>query len=161
MLVADRDYDVVDASLGAQALLQARLEGVAPGRMPNLLRLTFELSVRQRLVNFDEVGQALLWRVQREVLADPSHERLRVLLDEVLQQPGVATKWRTVDFKVPASPVLPVHLRVGGAELKFLTAVTVFQAPQSVQLEELRIETWYPIDGATDAYCRAVLRDRR
>ena len=36
------------------------------------------------IVNFDEVGPALLWRLQREVLAEPDDGPLRDLLDELL-----------------------------------------------------------------------------
>lgn len=34
--------------------------------------------------------------------------------------------------------------------------VTAFQAPQSVLLDEVRIETWFPSDIATADACRAL-----
>ena len=65
--------------------------------------LTFDPAGAQPyVVDFDEVGRQLLWRIQREVLADPDDGQLRVLLDELLALPTVAAGWREVDLAVPA-----------------------------------------------------------
>ena len=160
LVVVDRLYDVVDLNRGAQALFGLLVPGHDPtaSRPPNLVRVTFDPRVQARLVNVDEVGRALLWRLQREVLADGDNGPLRELLDEVLALPTIAASWRTTDLTVPSSPVLIVHLRWAGHELKFLTMVTMLQAPQQVALEELRIETWFPTDEATAAACREIAR---
>ena len=161
LVVINRSYDLLDANVGAMALFGAVIEGFgeagASGESPelNLARLTFDPAGAQKaLVNFDEVGRDLLWRLQREVLADPDDGPLRDLLDELLAMPTVADDWRDADLTVPSSPALIVHLRAGGLDLRFLTTVTAFQAPQAVQLDELRIETWFPVDGATADACR-------
>jgi hypothetical protein len=52
--------------------------------------------------------------------------------------------------------VLVVHLRVRGVDLRFMTMVTALQAPQLVRLDDLRIESWFPIDAATADACRAL-----
>jgi hypothetical protein len=36
--------------------------------------------------------------------------------------------------------------------------VTALQAPQTVMLDELRIETWFPSDAATADACRALVQ---
>jgi hypothetical protein len=72
--------------------------------------------------------------------------------------PTVSAGWRDADLSVPASPVLVVHLRAGGLDLRFLTMVTALQAPQTVMLDELRIETWFPSDAATADACRALVQ---
>lgn len=89
-------------------------------------------------------------RVERAGRAGP----LRAVLDGILAMPTVDADWRQVDLSVPSSPVIVVQLRVGDRELRFLTMVTAFQAPQTVMLDELRIETWFPCDGETAAACR-------
>lgn len=159
LVVIDRAYDVVDANRGGQALFAAILAdiGEAPAAPLNLLRLTFRRETQRRIVNFDEVGRTLLWRVQREVLASPDPHPLRDILEAVLRSPTVADDWREVDFAELASPVVIVHLRLGNQELRFLTTVTAFQAPQSVFLDELRIEAWYPTDDETAAACRSLV----
>jgi len=159
LVIVDRRYDVVDLNRGALALFSRLLPGasLAPGL--NLACLTFDpQAARPAIVNFDEVGRALLWRLQREVLADPDDGPLRNLLDEVLAMSTIGDDWRAADLTVPSSPALVVHLRLGEHDLRFVTMVTAFQAPQAVMIDELRIETWFPSDGATAEACRALLR---
>jgi transcriptional regulator with XRE-family HTH domain len=167
LIVIDRAYRVRDLNRGAQTMLaallpadvpQGELDPAALARMQlNLARLTFDPHGAQPyLVNFDEVGRALLWRIQREVLTDPDDGELRTLLDELLEMPTVAPGWRDVDLSSPSDPVLVVHLRRGEVELRFVTMVTAFQAPQNVAVEELRVEIWFPYDDATAEVVRGL-----
>ena len=41
-------------------------------------------------------------------------------------------------------------------DLRFLTTLTTFQAPQNLAVEQVRIEHWLPFDDATAAACRAL-----
>lgn len=159
LVVLNRTYDLLDLNGGALKLFTALLPNLdlSQGEGLNLARVTFDPQGAQpALANFDEVGQALLWRIQREVLAEPDDGPLRELLDELLAFPTVADNWRDADLTVPSSPAMEVHLRAGGLDLKFLTTVTAFQAPQTVTLDELRIETWFPKDEATAQACKAL-----
>lgn len=174
LVVVDRTYGVLDANLGALAVIGAVL-GLPPAPVQprrdapptsdtlaslelNLARLTFDPEGAQpHLVNFDDVGRELLWRIQREVLADPDDGELRALLDDLLALPTVAEDWRRVDLSVPSEPALVLHLRRDTLDLRFLTTVTAFQAPQNVAVEQLRIEQWFPYDEATAAACRAMV----
>jgi transcriptional regulator with XRE-family HTH domain len=163
LVVVDRSYDVLDLNRGAADLFGQVLERIDPTEVRrdgtaglNLARLTFHPAVREAFVNFDEVGRSLLWRLQREVLAERGDDRLRDLLDEVLTMPTVSPTWREADLSTPSSPVLVVHLRVRGVDLRFMTMVTALQAPQLVRLDDLRIESWFPIDAATADACRAL-----
>ena len=106
------------------------------------------------IANFDEVGRELLWRIRREVLADPDDGEMQDLLDELLEMPTVDPDWRKVDLQVSSDPALVLHVRSEGIDLRFLTMITVFQAPQNVAVEHLRIETRFPYDDATRAICR-------
>jgi hypothetical protein len=81
---------------------------------------------------------------------------MQQLLDDLLAMPTVDTDWRQVDLRVPSEPALVLHLRNGAVELRFLTTVTAFQAPQNVAVEHLRIETWFPCDAATAEACSAI-----
>jgi transcriptional regulator with XRE-family HTH domain len=164
LVVVDRAYRVRDLNQGAFALFAAMLDlpdGVGPDDVVamglNLAVATFDPAGAQPLlVNFDEVGRELLWRIQREMLADPEDGQVRELHDTLLAMPTVPEAWRTVDLSVPAEPALVLHLRRGDLELRFLTMVTVFQAPQNIAVEELRVETWLPCDEATAAACAAL-----
>ena len=162
LVVIDHKYDVVDMNAGAMGLFAAALGAEAMGALAqagpmNLVRLTFDPEGAHRvIVNFDEVGRVLLWRLQREVLADPDDGPLRAVLDDALSMPTIDDAWRDADLTVPSAPALVLQMRVGGQELRFVTMVTAFQAPQAVALDELRIETWFPSDDATAAACRAL-----
>jgi len=154
LIIIDHVYDVVDLNGAALAVMGAILDGPSTDGA-NLARLTFDPDGAQPyLVNFDEVGRELLWRIQREVLADPADVALGTLLDELLDLPTVPPDWRDVDLAVPSDPSLVLHLRRGAVDLRFLTTITVFQAPQNVAVEALRIEHWFPYDEATAAVCR-------
>lgn len=154
VMVVDRAYALVDLNHSARRLLSTVL-GDADPIGTNMARLTFDPEGAQpAIVNFDEVGRALLWRIQREVLADPSHEPLRELFESIAAMPTVSEDWRRIDLTTPSPPVIGVHLRAGPMELRFVTVITAFQAPQTVVLDELRIEMWFPADAATDAACR-------
>jgi len=162
LVVVDRLYNIVDLNGGARRLLATVHPALAAGGDGaldglNLARLTFDPDgAHPAIVNFDELGRELLWRIQREVMADPDDGPLQGLLADLLALPTVGDDWRDADLSVPSSPSVILHLRVGAFDLRFLTTVTAFQAPQSVTLDELRIETWYPADDATAATCRAL-----
>ena len=158
-VVVNRTYDVLDLNRGALALFMAVApHRIGPGEVPNLAKLTFDPEgAHPAMVNFDEVGRTLLWRLQREVLADPNDAPLRELLSAVLAMPTVAEDWRDADLSASSSPALVIHLRVRERDLRFVTMVTAFQAPQAVVVDELRIETWLPHDAATAAACQELV----
>jgi len=167
LVIVDRTYRVLDLNRGAFGVLGAIL-GVGPPNGPvastevaalglNLARLTFDPNGAQpSLANFDEVGRQLLWRIQREALDDPDDGEMQDLLDELLAMPTVDPDWRHVDLVAPSDPALVLHLRGKGLDLRFLTMITAFQAPQNVAVEHLRIETWFPYDDATADACHAL-----
>lgn len=59
-----------------------------------------------------------------------------------------------VALALRANPTLNLRLRCGEAEIVFLTTLTIFNAPQNVQLEELRIESYFPLDALTERICK-------
>jgi transcriptional regulator with XRE-family HTH domain len=167
LVIVDRTYRVLDLNRGAIGVLGAILGLGAPDDLPapadlaalglNLARLTFDPNGAQpSLANFDEVGRQLLWRIQREALDDPDDGEMQALLDELLAMPTVDPDWRHVDLVEPSDPALVLHLRGNGLDLRFLTMITAFQAPQNVAVEHLRIETWFPYDEATADACREI-----
>lgn len=166
LVVVDRMYRIQDLNRGAWAML-ATLLGLGSTEHPdaetiraldlNLALLTFDPEGAQPLVaNFDDVGRQLLWRIQREVLAEPDDRDISELLDQLLAMPTVQDDWRQVDLAALSDPALVLHLRGSGLDLRFLTTMTAFQAPQNVAVDQLRIETWLPYDEATADACRAL-----
>jgi hypothetical protein len=86
-------------------------------------------------------------------LESPGDERLAKLVRDIFAYPDVPASWQTPDFAESSQAVIPVGLRRGELELRFLTTITTFNAPQNVTVEEIRIESYFPLDDATAAAC--------
>ena len=159
LVVIDRAYRVLDVNRAARALLTTVMpEAAAAMGEINLARFTFDpLGGAQVIVNHTAVARELLWRIQREVLADPDNRRLRELLDELTADEAVDPDWRRPDLTVPSAPTLELQLRVGDEVWSFLLMVSAIQAPLEVMLDDLRIESWFPVDERTAAGCAALL----
>lgn len=159
LVVMDSAYNAIDLNVGGHALFSAIIPDLAASLASglNLALLTFDPEGAQpALANFDDVGRTLLWRIQREALAEPDNGPLQEVLSRILEMPTVADDWRKADLSVPASAAIGVHLKHGEQTLRFVTTVTSFQAPQTVLLDELRIEHWFPADEVTAAMCRGL-----
>ena len=63
--------------------------------------------------------------------------------------------WRQPDFSIPSEPTLTLRFQRNDLKLAFLTTLTVFNAPQNVTLEELCVESYFPVDDATAEACKA------
>lgn len=160
LTVLDRGYDVVRANAAAMRLLGlfVRDPGALPAR-PNVYRMLFDPRLgREFVVDWPRVARALLSRLQREVLAHPEDPARSSLLDALLALPDVPASFRRPDLAAPSEATLTFRLRRGETTLAFLTTVTAFNAPHNVTLEELRIESWFPLDDETARACEALAR---
>ena len=158
LVVLDRAYRVLDANAGALALLSALAPAALAGDGLNLARFTFDPDGGGRLVvNHAAVARDLLWRMQRELLADPDNDPLRELLDELLAAEHLDPDWRRPDLTTPSAPTLELRLRADEEVWTFVVMVTAILAPQEVALDELRIESWFPADDVTAAGCAALV----
>ncbi len=160
-IVLDSHYNVLDVNLGTLKLFELTMPALSDtllsghrslDELPTLNLVSFTFmpgGPYTHIENFDDVGQALLWRLQREVLANPEDHTLRELLEDTIKLPTVSPDWRKVDLTRPSLPSLLIHIKVQHEVLRFVTLITSFQTPQSTLLDELRIETWLPADTNT------------
>jgi transcriptional regulator with XRE-family HTH domain len=155
MVIMDRGYDVLRTNEGARRLVTRLV--VDPGALPsppNLLHLLFHPRLaRSRVVDWERTARTLLSRLHREALAFPADARIAALLAALFEYPGVPADFRRPELSAPSDPTVVLRLRSGGDELSFLTTVTAFSAPQNVTLDELRIESYFPLDEATASAC--------
>jgi transcriptional regulator with XRE-family HTH domain len=122
----------------------------------NMFSLVFDpRMMRPFITNWPSVAHQMLVRVQRESLQRGGDARLSSLMHRVLSFPDVPKHWHRPDFEADLEPVFSVHLRRGGLALAFFTAITTFASPRLVTLDELRIESSFPLDAATQSFCEA------
>lgn len=157
LLVMNSHYDVVQMNHAA-----LRLFGLALGdrahalvQRPNVLRLAFDPEgLRPLIADWSACARHLLLRLQREVLQRPADTALKQLLSSLCSYDGVPADWRVPDLSEPSLATFNLHFQLGEQRYGFLTALTVFNAPQNITVEELRLESYFPLDDATDALCR-------
>jgi hypothetical protein len=163
MLLLNRRTDVLRMNHGALRLFQlAVLEPEALGPAPNVLRALFDPRLaRTFIVDWERVAPQLLLTLHRDALAHPSDASLASLLRELLEYPDVPRSFRTPDLSMPVEPTLEFRFRRDDVELAFLTTLTVFSGPRNVTLEELHIESFFPLDDATARTCEALAANAR
>ncbi len=154
MMLLDRRYDVTRTNRGAERLFAGLVaDPAALGPVVNVFAMLFDPRlVRPYVVEWEGVAHALTARLHREALARPD-PALVALLRSLFDYPGVPESWRQPDFARPSDPTLTVRFERDGMRLSFLTTMTTFSAPQNVLLEELRAESYFPIDDETARAC--------
>jgi transcriptional regulator with XRE-family HTH domain len=146
-LVVDRHWEMLDANAGVGVLL----EGVAPEQLAppvNALRLALHPDgLAPKIVNLGEWRAHLLARLRRQVVAthDP---QLASLLTELRGYPCDQLE-PAVEIPGPGEIVVPLRIRHGAGELRFMSIVSTFGTPLDVALQELSIEAFFPVDAAT------------
>ncbi len=155
LTVMTTGYDIVRANRASERLF-ARFVA-EPEHLPtplNLFTLLFDPRLlRPSVVDWEKVARSMMARLHRESLRRREDLRLSTLVEHVLELPGVPREFRQPDFAAEIAPIFTFQLRRDGFELSFLTAMTTFTAPQQVTLEELRIESLFPLDEATRIAC--------
>jgi len=155
LVVFDRKYDIVRLNAGASRLLPRFVADLGCLEPPvNAMALLFDpRGVRPFVEDWPQAGRSMLARLHREVLASGGDAELGALLHRVLELPDVPSSWKQPDLGIPSEPTLPLRLRRDALRVSFLTTVTTFSAPQNVALEELHLESWFPLDEETAEAC--------
>ena len=155
MLVVDRHYEVAATNQAAARFLA--LAGLE--HHDNVVRLLFDAEARPLVDDWQRTAGEILRRLQREVLHRPGDEAMADLLADLLKTPDIPSDWRQPDLAAGSEPAIPLRFRLGDLVLSFMTTITAFNAPINVTLDELRIESFFPLDEVTESFCRSVLAD--
>ena len=154
-VVLNRHWDIVETNGAAARFFALLLEGRTAHGAGNVLRLMFHPDgLRPAVENWDAVARSLVQRVHREALGGTLDDAGRALLAEILDYPGVPARLRTPDLEAPLVPVVPVTFRHRGQAFRYFSAVTVLGTPQDITVQELRIESFFPLDEATGVAAR-------
>lgn len=156
-LVVDRDWHLVEANTGILRLLAAfgldagKLACLAgsDGRL-NTLRLTLHpQGLRGHIDNLAEVEAHLVARSRRESGLLQRDCSWQAIADLVPADPLLGDRPGSQSPDEPLLPVLPLVLRLGAHRLSLFTTLTTFGTPLDVTTDELRVESFYPMDAAT------------
>ena len=154
-VVVDRAWEMVLANSAVPLML----EGVAPSLLEppvNVLRLSLHPEgMAPRILNLAEWRAHLLERLHRQVVATGDAD-LVTLYDEVSSYPGPRA---APSSGLAGQVAVPLRLRVGDAELAFISTVATFGTAVDITVAELAIESFFPADEATaTALARRVVR---
>lgn len=151
--VTNRYWDVLLTNRAMTRLIGFLKDGA--NVHPNIMRQVFDPNdMRPLVANWEEVAGDLIRHLHDEVAAAPSDVKARALLDEVLAYPDVPVRWRTREPGAAPLPLLTTVFRKDATELSFFSTLTTFGTPRDVTLDELRIESMFPVDEATTQRCR-------
>jgi transcriptional regulator with XRE-family HTH domain len=157
LVVMNSYYDVLQMNHGAQRLFAYVLgERVAQVKMPlNALQLLFDPNgLRPLMPDWSDTAKHMLQRLQRESMQQPANMQLKQLHSSLCSYPDVPPDWRSPDLTAPNSAALSFGFELDGTRYSFLTALTVFNTAQNITAEELRIESYFPLDPQTEQLCR-------
>jgi transcriptional regulator with XRE-family HTH domain len=125
----------------------------------NFLRVTFHpRGARRWIANWQELSQALLARTERELGATPGDAAAVALLDELRSHAPALPRDRHANG-LAADLLVPIHVRKGGLELRLFCTYMTLGTPQDVTLQELRIETFFPADAASEEVWKSMTAD--
>jgi transcriptional regulator with XRE-family HTH domain len=152
--VLDRRWTLLRTNGGAARLTEFLL-GPAPtptpadAEPPNLaLALVSPDGLRPFIVNWEEVVLHFLRGVQADALADGTPETAALLM-RLLAVPGAPALSRTLLPDERQAPVLVIHFRRGDTSLRLFTTIATLGTPHDVTLQEIRVESFFPVDDAT------------
>lgn len=60
-------------------------------------------------------------------------------------------------MELPQEPVIPVTFRKGSLTFNFFSAITTIGTPQDITLQEIRIESFFPLDAETERLAASML----
>jgi transcriptional regulator with XRE-family HTH domain len=144
--MANAPFDMLSAMIGADVWTRVG------GAERNLMRLFFHPNgIRPFVTNWKSIAPLLWHRAQREAEALGGDEMKRVLA-ELGQYQDEHTLWSAEDAALV--PVLPLEIAKDGLRISLFTVIATFGTAQDVTAEELRIESLFPADEATERLFR-------
>jgi transcriptional regulator with XRE-family HTH domain len=148
--VMDRYWNVLMTNEAAPRFFGRFIDLDSHPKPRNLLRLMFDPSgLRPFITNWEEASRGLLGRVDRESVGRSLDEKSKGLLVELLSFPDVKAE-RTAPNPSDSLPVIPIAFAKGNERLTYFSIVATVGAPQAIAAQELRVESLFPADAATE-----------
>ncbi|MEO8652173.1 MAG: helix-turn-helix domain-containing protein [Hyphomicrobiaceae bacterium] len=153
-VVVDRRWNLIQANKGAVAMVEFLVGPLKPGTAINLADALVAPNVlRPHLSNWPDVVRYFVRSVEADAAADGTTETAAIL-DRLLRYADVRATLGEAPGYADGAPVLAMHFEKGRTELRLFTAIATLGTPQDITLQELRIESFFPMDDETRAVFR-------
>lgn len=154
-VIVDRRWNVLRANRGATALVAFLVGTVVPGVALNLADALVAPDVlRPHLANWADVVGYFLRSVEADAGADGTAETA-ALLERLSNYEDVRSVMSAAVPLASEGPVLAMEFQKGGRKLRLFTTIATLGTPRDITLQELRIESFFPMDDET----RDIFRD--
>lgn len=158
--VMDRYWNVVMMNDAAPRLFNCFID-VSALKTRNLLHMLFDPNgMRPFVVNWEETEKWLIERVYRESVGPGLDEKMKKLLAELRAysapiRTSPSTRRPVSDaverYTTKHMPVSPMILKKGDTVLHYFSMVTTVGVPRAVAAQELRVDSMFPADEATES----------
>jgi transcriptional regulator with XRE-family HTH domain len=153
-VIVDRRWNLLQANNGAVALVETLVGPLKPGTKINLADALVAPNVlRPYLANWEEVVRYFVRSVESDAVADGADETAS-LLARLLAYDDVRTALSAPMLTTSEGPVLAMHFLKSGRRLNLFTTIATLGTPQDITVQELRIESFFPMDDETRAAFR-------
>jgi transcriptional regulator with XRE-family HTH domain len=147
--VVDRRWNLLQANKGAIAMAEFLVGPLSSGIAVNLAdALVSPDALRRYLTNWPEVVAYFVRSVEADAAADATAETA-ALRDRLLKYPGVQASLAAAPAETVVMPVVPMRFTKGGTSLVLFTTLTSLGMPQDANLQEMRIECFFPMNDET------------
>ena len=155
-VVLDRYSNCLMGNGASAQLLAAVVDRSLIAEHANHLRMVFHpLGARRCIVNWGEVARVLLGRAERELGSATDDEAAVALLKELREYAGDTVSRRSSPLSA-GDLLLPIHFRTNDVELRIFSTIMTLGTPRDLTLQELRIETFFPADEASEHAWRKI-----
>jgi len=151
--VVDRHWNLKRANQGAVRLVEFILGAVPKGEVNLADALLSPAILRPFVVNWKEVALHFIRGVQGDAVVDGSPQST-ALLARLLSYEGLLELSHSPAIEETALPLLPIHMRKSGVSLHFFTTIATLGTPQDITVQEIRIESFFPMDKPTARFFR-------
>jgi len=157
-VVVDRHWNLLLQNRASSQILPKFVESPAALVAPvNVMQLLFRADgLQPSVANWVELSSAMIGRLQREAAADPGDHETRALLEEALTAEGVDENSHVPDLGSMTPATAEMRLQRGDLTLGLFSAITTLGTPFDITLQELRLETFFPVDAASEDVVRSL-----
>jgi transcriptional regulator with XRE-family HTH domain len=148
-VVVDRRWNLLQANKGAVAMVEFLAGPLKPGVAVNLADALVGPDVlKPHLTNWTEVVRYFVRSVEADAAVDGT-QQTTALAQRLLRYPGVRAAMAQAAPSAGDGPVLPMLFQKGRTALRLFTTIATLGMSRDVTLQELRVESFFPMDDET------------